>query len=455
MEIKMISLEGYKKIMSSLPEEIMQAEIDAERRAGILIGVVNGEVVSTDASDITALYVRVSGEKTGYTYTQNLDEDPGKVLLRAYRNGIFSQSKQFDRINTLDTAFYGSTEWEYSKLDISALKYAADKLESRVRSAESHISKMLSEIRVDTFSSRIINSNGVDISSNRVVYSASVKVMAENGGKQYNTSCSISAYTLEALDLDKIAGRVAVSLENQYNMEGFSPGEYPAVLDRTVGINIMTTAWQLFSGLKYFDGSTVLGGKLGEQIGSKAFSVIDVPDHSGTGYRFPFDCEGSEGKKVLLVDKGELTGLLHNISSADNVGHVPTGNAGRIALLSGNIPTDIIVTPKICYIEPGERSAGELLKTMREGIYITSSYDVFHSLNIGSGDFAIPCRGVVIKEGKPQYAVSALTICGNLLDLFKNIEEAADDLLIDEFLLKSYCVGSPSLRLSKLQINGK
>lgn len=92
---------------------------------------------------------------------------------------------------------------------------------------------------------------------------------------------------------------------------------------------------------------------------------------------------------------------------------------------------------------------------MGDGVYITESYDIFHSINIGSGDFAIPCRGIVIKDGKPHHSVTALTICGNLVSLFKNVEETGNDLLIDEFLLKSYCVGSPSIRIRKLQVNGQ
>ena len=58
-----------------------------------------------------------------------------------------------------------------------------------------------------------------------------------------------------------------------------------------------------------------------------------------------------------------------------------------------------------------------MLKDMGDGVYITESYDIFHSINIGSGDFAIPCRGIVIKDGKPHHSVTALTICGNLINL--------------------------------------
>lgn len=316
----MISLEGYKKALHNLPGDIKEAEVNAEQRACILIGVTGGEVACTDVSDITALYVRASGEKTGYAYTQDLGEDPGEVLSRAYRNGLPSEKNSMDRLNTPDTAFSGIFEQESVEADAAAIKNLAAELEHRVSAAHSSIRKVLAVVRLDTFSSLVINSKGVDAAATRNVYYASAKVMAEAGGKQYDASCSVSACSMDALELDDIVRGVSVSLENQFNAAGFVPGEYPVVLDRTAGINIMTTAWQLFSGLKYCDGSTVLKGKLGEQIGSRAFNVIDVPAHTGTGYRFPFDCEGTRGKETILVDQGKLSGLLHNIASADLLG---------------------------------------------------------------------------------------------------------------------------------------
>ena len=59
------------------------------------------------------------------------------------------------------------------------------------------------------------------------------------------------------------------------------------VLDQSVGINIMMTAWQLFSGMKYCDGSTALKGRLGEYIGSSAFSIVDMPFHKYTDITSP------------------------------------------------------------------------------------------------------------------------------------------------------------------------
>lgn len=454
-------IDRYKKAVSNLPENIKEAEVDIERKKSILIGVSGGQIVKSADSDVTSVYVRASSEKTGYAYTEDLDEEPDKVILKAYNNGIVSDVSKRDVINTPETAFNSGNAPKFEKyFGESGVKYSgiiekALLLEKIVRDAVPSLRSSYAGIRVDTFSSRVINSKGVDVFFERNVYYAQIKITAELHGENVDAEASVSSGSLERLDFDSLTDRVKDFLRTKMEPGTFRPGEYPVVLSPNVGVNIMMTAWQLFSGFKYCDGSTALKGRLGEVIGSPALSIIDTPFHNSTGYCFPFDCEGTPGRETILVDNGKFTGLMHNLFSASQLNAEPTGNAGRVALLTGNIPTEIIVTPKICYIKPGTRPAGEMLQSMGDGVYITESYDIFHSINIGSGDFAIPCRGIVIKDGKPYRSVSALTICGNLTELFGNVEETGNDLLIDEFLLRSYCVGSPSIRLTKLQVNGK
>lgn len=459
----MMFLDNYRRAMKKLPEGIAEAEINVERKECIKIGVSGGRVALTDVSDVTSIYVRASGEKTGYAYTEDLGEDAQEVLLRAYNNGLISDSEQIDILNTPKTAFnpnilndniQSRNKENQHPVNSSAVVEKAMLLEDLVRKSDSSIKTVLATVRSDTLSSTVLNSKGVDISFKRNVYYAKVNVTAQVMGDSIDAVYSISNSSLEELDLGFLVEKINNSIKNKIEPGSFTSGEYPVVLDQSVGINIMMTAWQLFSGMKYCDGSTALKGRLGEYIGSSAFSIVDMPFHKYTGYYFPFDCEGTPGKEVMLVDKGKFTSLMHNNYSSSQLDLQPTGNAGRVALLTGNIPTDIIVTPKICCIKPGVNSTQQLLQEMGDGVYITESYDIFHSINIGSGDFAIPCRGVFIKDGKPSHSVNALSICGNLIDLFNNVIETSNDFIIDEFLLKSYCVGSPSIRLSKLQING-
>ena len=441
--------------MKALPARFSEAEVDAERNASTVIKCANGEIIETRSSDTTELFIRVSDEKTGYAYTQDLEEEPIEVLLKGLNNSNFVQRQQKDKLNESTVKRAEMVDDRSGRPDLESMKLAAEKLEKTVRESDGNISSVAIEICSDTHWRNVINSNGLDVESSMNLYSVRATVMAEKDGDQYDATFFQSVSDIGGLNLDRFKERIAASLRNQYGATELRSGVYPVLLDSTVVTNIMMTAWQMFSGMKYNNGSSALSGKLGETIGSSALSITDSPSHELTGYHYEFDCEGTPSEKQRLVENGKLVGLMHNISSATGLDTSSTGNAGRYALLSGSIPTDIIITPKIFYIEPGANSLEVMEKEIDDGVYITHSYDVFHSINIGSGSFSIPCRGTVIKNGKPGHNVTGLTINGRLTDLFARVKAAGNDLYIEEFLRKSYCVGAPSILVERLQINGK
>ncbi|MDF2672396.1 MAG: protease [Clostridiales bacterium] len=452
----MFELVDYERLLQNLPSEIKEAEVNAELHTKFSVGVSEGKVISTEASSLTEIFVRASGESTGYAYTQSLEEPARDVILRGYENGSCSNTGKRDIINTRDRAYSGNGPEDSSNENMETLRDTAVALENEILRSESDVAKATVKISAATVGMHVLNSKGVKVSYSYPVYEAETVVMAQRGRKEYNASCLTTSTAIDGLDKGFIVNRIKESLENQYDIRSFQSGYYSAVLSSRVVVNIMTTLWQLFSGVKYMEGSSALCGRLGEKIGADVLNISDTPVHPKTGYIYPFDCEGSRGKDQKLVSGGRLEGLMHNLKTSWELGVEATGNAGRRALLSGAVSTDILVIPKNIYIEPGEKNLDELLQNMEEGIYITDSYDIFHSINIGSGDFNIPCRGVMIKKGRKEYAVTALNICGNILDLFNNIEEIGKDINLEPIImLKSYCIGGPSIRLKKLQVNGK
>lgn len=448
----MLDLNGYRVALAQPDKDIAWAEVNAHENGSTMVSVVNGEVARTAANLQTALYVRANGEKTGVAYTQDVDENPAEVIRRAVENGRYGEGTSAD---VLVEARQAHAAQDYTPADVEAMVALGAKACDLARAQEPYIRHTKAEVRLDTWQNAVVNTKGLDVDAARQVVCATLSVMAQRDGKQVNAQAHVTAATLEGLNLQAAAARVAQSLGHQYAPVDLKSGVYPVVLDSSVVINIMTTAWQLFAATKVLSGSSALYGLLGKTIGSEALSITDKYAREGCGYRFPLDDEGAEGVSTALMQNGVLTGLLHTGASAAKMGVERTGNSGRVALLTGSIPTELIPVPKILCVEPGRRSQSELLAGMGDGVLIAQSYDVFHSINIGSGDFSIPCRGSVVKDGVCSYNVTGMTISGNVKDLFAKVLEAGNDLWIDEFLLKSYCIGAPSLRIERLQVNGK
>jgi PmbA protein len=72
------------------------------------------------------------------------------------------------------------------------------------------------------------------------------------------------------------------------------------------------------------------------------------------------------------------------------------------------------------------------------------------SLNPTSGNFSLQANGFMIENGKRGVPLTLITVAGNLMDLFMNVKEVAND---NKLLPNGYDV--PSLWIKKLTISGK
>ncbi len=62
----MIDIDAYKQAFRRLPSTIAEAEVNAERHKLGLVRLYGGKIIGEDQYERQALYLRVSGEKTGY-----------------------------------------------------------------------------------------------------------------------------------------------------------------------------------------------------------------------------------------------------------------------------------------------------------------------------------------------------------------------------------------------------
>ena len=166
------------------------------------------------------------------------------------------------------------------------------------------------------------------------------------------------------------------------------------------------------------------------------------------------DCRGSAGRDAKLVTNGVLTELLTNSADKNSGRASSTGNAGRKAMISGNIHTDVVTTPKNFGVEPGDSTLEELMETMYQGVYIYESFDMFHCINTSTGDCSIPCNGIVVENGHFKYRVEGLTINGKIQDILENVLQVGNDTsVLPMLMLNSFTVASPSVLVEKLNVS--
>ncbi len=445
-----IDLTNYEKAFSKLPEKVKEAEVCADLREELLISVLGGEQDKAENFSRTTLYLRATADKTGTVLTEKLDEDPYALMEKALAGASYSQAEQPEPMNS------GESFCKISGDDSSTVSYIrsiACQLEQAALSIDGAAVSECS-LRKSTFARRVINSKGLDRYQEHSAYLASLTVSI-NGTEAKVESYVPSLRELNIQELALSALRKTARNGSSLSKIDLTSGSYSTVLSSDVVRNMMIAIWQTFSGERLLNGTSAFSNA-DSNIGSSCLNIVDDPLPENWSVDYSLDSQGTICKKKHIVKDGKLIQPLHTLTSAKSAQASPSGNAGRVASLTGSTPIAAIAVPSCVYVEAGDKSPDELIAMMGDGIYLTYSLDVFHSINIASGEFSIPCGGIVYKNGKALGKVEQLTIAGNLRDLFRNILAVGTDLSLEEFMFyHNYSYGGPSILVKELSYSGK
>ncbi|MCE9507256.1 MAG: TldD/PmbA family protein [Alphaproteobacteria bacterium] len=215
--------------------------------------------------------------------------------------------------------------------------------------------------------------------------------------------------------------------------------QVPLVFDNRISGGLIGSLAGAISGAAVARGTTLLKDKLGQQVFNGAVTIIDDPFLKRGLRSHPFDGEGIAPQKRAIIDKGDLTGWLLDLSSARQLGLKTTGNAARG---SGSAPSP---RPANFYMQPGHVTLDELIKDIDSGFYVTSLMG--SGANIVTGDYSRGAKGFWIENGKIAYPVAELTVAGNLKDMWLNCTPAND-------LELKYGIDAPSLRIDGMTVAG-
>jgi PmbA protein len=155
----------------------------------------------------------------------------------------------------------------------------------------------------------------------------------------------------------------------------------------------------------------------------------------------PFDDEGVPSRRTVVIERGVLKSYLLNTYYARKLGLKTTGNASRG--LSGNAG----IGAGNFYIEAGEITEQAMIAQVRQGLYVTELIGA--SANPVTGDYSSGAAGLWIENGELTYAVSEITIAGNLKQMMMDLTQAASNL---EF---RGSIASPTIMIQEMTISGR
>lgn len=448
----MNELRKYLKSIERIPEGVSQAEIEVEKRDEFYVSRLNGKEASGGKSSLTEFFIKASGEKTGHVYTQDGDMDLYDNLMIAYENSFFSARKNTEMINKNDKSINYRYDEDLYRNEKQMSEFCC-LLEQKIYDMGYNTLNLQIDLKRIIYGIGIINTNNLKSCTENIMYEAEIAATIKNRSI-VAVSFEVSNECMENISYDYICNEISRKVEEDMEEIQIDSMNTPCVINSTVAANIMITAWKLFSGRNYYENRSCTRGMLNQKIFSEKLSISDNTKSSYSGYKYIIDCEGNRCIDTKLVENGTLKNLMTGLDTAYKKGTTPTGNSGRKDMISGVVQTEVTDVPKNIFIEPGGKKLDDMIKDMYEGIYINQSFDVFHSINISTGDFSIPCEGIVISKGLKKGKVKGIKIEGNILELFKSVEDVGCDMFTFAIpIIKSYAVSAPSLRLSNIKIS--
>lgn len=424
------------------------ADLYLHRSYSLSVSVFHKEVNSFTQSDSYKVIARgILNGKFGTVTTELIDKDTPEFLINSIKETatiienddpsiIFKGSEKYHRKNVFDKEIVGKPVKE--KIDLLL------EIERRLLAYDKRINKVAGIVYEEGIGEeQLSNSYGLKLKSKAASYVISAEVTAKEG-EDIRTGYKVFASVKSGeFDIDKFIKDVAEDALKKLGSVQCKSKKYPVVFDPSSTAALLNSYLSNIDAEEVQKKSSLLIDKLHKQIASKKLTVFENPLLPNIYFRY-FDDEGVATNKKYLVKKGELETYLYTLETASKDGVEPTGNGYRGGGKTHAGMVNVIV-------KPGRKSEAEVLSKIKEGVFINELNGLHAGMNAQSGNFSLQAAGFMIRDGKLAEPLSLITVAGNLVDVFMNIKDIANN---SEFQLFSG-VTTPSIAIKKLAISGK
>jgi len=391
----------------------------------------------------------VENERLGFAYTNTLSTEGVAHLSRQARAACASTAPDADAVLPGPPPISETTP----ALDLVDASLTADTFSSRSQFLETlqenvlqrdpRFTKILqASYREGTVREVLLSSSGVTAESAATYASFSLGCVAVQGaetqvGYGSQTVCHSQDLNI-ALVVDKTIRQTLALLDGKQ----VPSGRYDLILDPWVVAEFLGLFAEALSADQVQKGKSFLGKLSGQVIGSTAITLVDDPRRLRSIGSGVVDAEGQPTARQTLIRQGVLENFLYDSRTARKAKKASSGNAGRRSYktLPGPEPANF-------YLLAGTQSPEALIQDVRRGLYVHNVMG-FHTVDVIGGDYSLGIMGEFIENGERIHGVRGVTIAGNLLQLLKQIDAAASDLLFTSSF------GSPTLRVRDISVGG-
>jgi TldD protein len=202
--------------------------------------------------------------------------------------------------------------------------------------------------------------------------------------------------------------------------------------------------------------TSAFAGLMGQRVASKGVTVVDDGTIAQRRGSLSIDDEGTPSNRTMLIEDGILIGYMQDRQNARLMGMTPTGNGRRQSY--AHVPMPRMTNT---YMLAGDRDPGEIIASVKNGIYAVSFGG--GQVDITSGKYVFQVtEAYKIENGKQGQPLKGAMLIGNGPTDLNRIGMIGNDLELDPGI--GTCgkngqgvpvgVGQPTLRMDRITVGG-
>lgn len=392
-----------------------------------------GEVEKLSNASSSGLGVRImrdsaAGAQVGTAWVGSLDETAVAEAVREARdNARFATEDEFVTFARPD----GVEPATLQLSDESVLSFSLDEkiamaieLERMVRDGDKRIRQVESADYSDyVASAAIVSTTGIRATYERSGAYVSVEAIATDGTSD-QTGWGLSAGRSPA-ELDvAFAARDAV-LRATRMLGAVKPASMKgvAVFDPRTAATLFEVIGSALSGEAVVRGRSFFKDRIGEEVASPTFTLLDDPTDPRHFSASVYDGEGLACRRNVMIENGRLVAFVYDTVSARRAGTTSTGSAVR-----GGIAGSPSAGCRALQLLPGDMSQEDILRHVGSGIFVESVSGVHSGVNPISGDFSVGITGLMIRNGQLAEPVREITVASTLQRMLLDVIYVGNDV---------------------------
>ncbi len=405
----------------------------------------------------------ISGEKTGFAYTEELHlenlleaADSARAISRAGQSGSIRITGP-----TSVQPLYGAHNPLESLPDERKIELMKQ-LDAEARAADPRVKQVTVSMVAAHDTILVMDNNGNLASDVRPLVRCNINVIVEQNGRREQASAGGGSRTDLNFFIEEDRGlgyardavrQALVNLEAVDTPAGamtvvLGPGWPGILLHEAIGHGL--------EGDFNRKGLSAFSNRIGEQVASPLCTIVDdgtLPNRRGS---LSIDDEGTPGQNTVLIENGILKGYMQDKFNARLMGMQATGNGRRESY--AHLPLPRMTNT---YMLPGKHNPEEILQSVKNGLYAVNFAG--GQVDITSGKFVFSLsEAYLIEDGKITAPVKGATLIGNGPEVLTRVSMVGDDLQLDPGV--GTCgkdgqsvpvgVGQPTLKVDEITVGG-